>query len=157
MAGALDRFAPGSSAGYQRFFDLSARLHRISERWFFWRPVGGMRDMFDFKSSLDRTMLGDVLAMRMGRSVACTVRRHMPDARVAQMMDHFTQYVGSAPDQSPAVLCGIAHMQTDEGIWYPMGGTRAVPAGARSARAELGVEIRHRCQVADASCTEAGA
>ena len=44
------------------------------------------------------------------------------------MVDHFTQYVGSAPDASPAVLCGIAHMQTREGVWYPMGGTRAIPA-----------------------------
>ena len=72
-------------------------------------------------------MLGDVLAMRMGRSVAGTVRAFTPDPRVAQMLDHFTQYVGSSPYGSPAVLCGIAHMQTDEGVWYPIGGTRAVP------------------------------
>ena len=53
------------------------------------------------------------------------------------MLDHFTQYVGSAPDASPAVLCGIAHMQTSEGIWYPRGGTRAVPEalGKLAARA----------------------
>jgi phytoene desaturase len=58
------------------------------------------------------------------------------------MLDHFTQYVGSSPYASPAVLCGIAHMQTNEGVWYPMGGTRAVPlALARLAR-ELGVEFR---------------
>jgi phytoene dehydrogenase-like protein len=66
----------------------------------------------------------------------------MPDARVAQMMDHFTQYVGSSPYGSPAVLCGIAHMQTDEGVWYPMGGTRAVPVALEKLARELGVEIR---------------
>ena len=43
------------------------------------------------------------------------------------MLDHFTQYVGSSPYNSPAVLCSIAHMQVDGGVWYPMGGTRAVP------------------------------
>ena len=53
--------------------------------------------------------------MKMGRTVAGTIRSAMGDQRVAQMLDHFTQYVGSAPDASPAVLCGIAHMQTDEG------------------------------------------
>ncbi len=37
-------------------------------------------------------------------------------AQLRQMMDHFTQYVGSSPYGSPAVLCGIAHMQTAEGI-----------------------------------------
>ena len=75
-------------------------------------------------------------------SVAGTVRAFNPDPRVAQMIDHYTQYVGSSPYGSPAVLCGIAHMQTDEGIWYPKGGTGAVPRGAGQARAELGVEIR---------------
>jgi len=58
------------------------------------------------------------------------------------MIDHFTQYVGSAPDASPAVLCGIAHMQTAEGIWYPMGGTRAVPEALVKLGTELGVDFR---------------
>jgi len=75
----------------------------------------------------------------MGQSMASMVRSYVPDARVAQMIDHFTQYVGSAPDQSPAVLCGIASMQTKEGVWYPMGGTGAVPRALRKLAAELGV------------------
>ena len=144
MAAKLDTFSPGngSGAGYRDFAKLSKRLSEISERFFFYKPIGGLRDMFDLKASFDPKMLSDVLAMKMGRSVAGVVRSHTPDPRVAQMMDHFTQYVGSSPYGSPAVLCGIAHMQTDEGISYPMGGTGAVPrALARLAR-ELGVEIR---------------
>jgi 1-acyl-sn-glycerol-3-phosphate acyltransferase len=70
------------------------------------------------------------------------VRSHVPDARVAQMLDHFTQYVGSAPDASPAVLCGIAHMQTSEGVWYPVGGTGAIPRALNRLASELGVEVR---------------
>jgi phytoene dehydrogenase-like protein len=78
----------------------------------------------------------------MGRSVAGTVRKFVPDPRVAQMLDHFTQYVGSCPESSPAVLCGIAHMQTSEGVWYPRGGIRAVPEALVRLGAELGVEYR---------------
>ena len=66
----------------------------------------------------------------------------MPDARVAQMLDHFVQYVGSSPYGSPAVLCAIGHMQTSEGIWYPMGGTRAVPVALERLAGELGVDLR---------------
>jgi phytoene desaturase len=58
------------------------------------------------------------------------------------MLDHFTQYVGSSPYNSPAVLCGIAHMQTDGGVWYPMGGTRAVPVALLQLAERLGVEVR---------------
>ena len=42
------------------------------------------------------------------------------------MVDHFAQYVGSNPFASPAVLSSIAHMQTNDGVWYPKGGTGAV-------------------------------
>ena len=48
------------------------------------------------------------------------------------MLDHFTQYVGSCPEQSPAVLCGIAHMQTQEGIWYPRAARARCPRHCRS-------------------------
>jgi phytoene desaturase len=146
MSGELERFAPGTNSGqrYLDFIKLSERLNDISQRHFFYKPIGGLRDMFDVKASFDPQVLGDVLAMRMGRTVAGTVRAYTPDARVAQMMDHFTQYVGSSPYGSPAVLCGIAHMQTDEGVWYPIGGTRAVPVALEKLARELGVEIRTR-------------
>jgi phytoene desaturase len=144
MARTLDEFAPGTGSGarYRQFINYSARLDQISQRHFFYKPIGGLRDMFDWRSSFDAKVLGDVLAMRMGRSVAGTVRAYTPDARVAQMMDHFTQYVGSSPYGSPAVLCGIAHMQTNEGVWYPLGGTRAVPEALEKLARQLGVEIR---------------
>lgn len=144
MARTLDAFAPNTDSGrrYRDFIEHSARLHDISQRHFFYKPIGGLRDMFDWRSSFDPKMLGDLLAMRLGRSVASTVRAFTPDARVAQMMDHFTQYVGSSPYGSPAVLSGIAHMQTEGGVWYPVGGTRAVPLALEKLARKLGVEFR---------------
>lgn len=144
MARRLDGFAPGSGAGegYRRFQSVSERLHAISERFFFWKPVEDLRDTIDLKRNLSASTLADVLALRMGSTVAGTIRGHVPDARVAQMLDHFTQYVGSSPYNAPAVLCAIAHMQTNDGVWYPMGGTRAVPVALERLARELGVEIR---------------
>ncbi len=158
MAKRLEQFAPGtgSGAGYRDFMKLSHRLNDISRRFFFDKPIGGLRDMFDFKTAFDPKVLGDVLAMRMGRSVAGTVRKFNPDPRVAQMIDHYTQYVGSSPYGSPAVLCGIAHMQTDEGVWYPMGGTRAVPVALEKLARELGVEIRTHTRI-EKILTQSGA
>lgn len=144
MSARLDQFAPGTRSGecYAEFLRLSARLNSISQRHFFYKPIGGLRDMLDLKAGLNPKLLSDGLAMRMGRTVAGTVRSFTPDPRVAQMIDHFTQYVGSSPYGSPAILCGIAHMQTDEGVWYPIGGTRAVPLALETLARELGVQIR---------------
>ena len=55
-------------------------------------------------------------------------------------MDHFTQYVGSSPYGSPAVLCGIAHMQTRRGRLVSDGrhARRAGRAGKTRARTRRG-------------------
>jgi phytoene desaturase len=149
MRTTLDAYAPGtgSGAGYGRFMELSERLHRISEEYFFWRNVGGLKDMFDPRRGLSLSIVKEVMGMRPGRSVAGTVRSFVPDQRAAQMLDHFTQYVGSSPDASPAVLCGIAHMQSNDGVWYPRGGTGAVPRALASLAVDLGVEIRTKTPV----------
>lgn len=133
--------------GYERFIKMSEGLHGVSDRFFFWRSVGGLADTMDVGGAFSISVLKDVLSLKMGRSVASVVRSHVPDHRVAQMMDHFTQYVGSSPYASPAVLCSIAHMQTEEGIWYPVGGTRAVPEALCRLATELGVEIRTSADV----------
>jgi phytoene desaturase len=145
----LDGYAPGSGSGdgYARFMELAERLHRLSNEFFFWRSVGGMKDMFDPRRSMTLSVVQEVMGMRPGHSVAGTVRAFVPDARAAQMLDHFTQYVGSAPDASPAVLCGIAHMQSHDGVWYPRGGTGAVPRALASLAVDLGVEIRTRTPI----------
>lgn len=129
-----------SSAGYRKFMEMSAGLHGVSDRFFFWKSIGGIADTMD-SGAFSPAVLRDVLSLKMGRSVASVVRSHVPDHRVSQMMDHFTQYVGSSPYQSPAVLCSIANMQTTEGIKYPVGGTRAVPEALAKLADELGVEI----------------
>lgn len=143
MKQALTDFTRGAAdpQKYEQFIAYAQRLHDISERFYFWRSIGGIWDMMDLRATFSPATLRDVLAMGMGRSVAQTIRSHVSDQRVAQMLDHFTQYVGSSPEASPAVLCGIAHMQTHDGVWYPLGGTGAIPAALARLARELGVEF----------------
>ncbi|HYO83067.1 MAG TPA: phytoene desaturase family protein [Bryobacteraceae bacterium] len=143
----LQTVAPSSAEGYARFIDLSKRLHEISDKYFFWRSVGGIGDTFDFSGTFQISVLRDLMQMRMGSTVAGTIRDFIPDRRLAQLLDHFTQYIGSSPEASPAILCAIAHMQTDEGVWYPRGGTAAVPRALRKLANELDVEFRTGVEV----------
>jgi phytoene desaturase len=144
MAASLDRLSPGSGAGkgFVRFQSLARRLHDISDRYFFYKPIGSIGDMFRARDTLNPGSLKDVLALRSWSTFASTVRAHIPDARAAQMVDHYTQYVGSNPYQAPAVLAGIASMQAGEGIWYPRGGTGAVPRALAELGGRLGVRYR---------------
>lgn len=157
MSGELAEFAGDVDAhGYRRFLRVAAELSRISDNFFFWRSVEGLRDTINLPENLKASTIRDVLALRMGSTVARTIRSHVSDERVAQMLDHFTQYVGSSPYGSPAVLCGIADMQLKQGVWYPIGGTRAVPRALENLAIKLGVEIRTHTPVASID-VEAGA
>jgi diapolycopene oxygenase len=139
QAAEFESMWPKMGKGYLKFLDDSRQLHSISDRFFFWRSVGNMRDTLDVAGAFDINVLKDVMRMRLGRSVSSNIRTYIPDANVAQMLDHFVQYVGSSPDESPAILCAIGHMQMEEGIWYPMGGTRAIPEALVKLATELGV------------------
>jgi diapolycopene oxygenase len=160
MKRTLRSFAPGDVKGYEDFLAVARRLSDVSDRFFFWKSVEDLRDTMDMKSSMSLATLSDVLSLRLHRTVAGQVKRNVRDKRVAQMLEHFIQYVGSSPLASPAVLCGIAQMQVGEGVWYPMGGTRAVPVAMTRLAEELGVEFRtgvevERIEVTDGRATAA--
>ena len=142
MAQAIEGFAPGNGAGFRDFIGMSRKLHEVSDKFFFWKSVEGIGDTLNFRDGMNLDTLRDVLSLRMGTTVAGQIRKRVKDGRVAQMLDHFVQYVGSSPYGSPAVLCSIAHMQTELGVWYPMGGTRAVPMALEQLAGELGVDLR---------------
>ena len=148
MRAELDRFAPGTADGYEAFLKVSERIADVSDRFFFWKTVEDLRDTMDLRSGMSISTLRDVMAIRMHRSVSSQVKRDVKDHRVTQMLEHFIQYVGSSPMASPAVLCGIAHMQVGEGVWYPMGGTRAVPEALARLASDLGVDLRPGVDVA---------
>jgi len=150
MAKTVAQYAPGSEQGYTDFIAMSEKLHDVSEKFFFWKSVEGITDTLSMKGMNLKT-LRDVLSLRMGTSVASQIRKRVPDARVCQMLDHFVQYVGSSPYAAPAVLCSIAHMQTQKGVWYPMGGTRAVPLALERLASELGVDLRPGTSIASIS------
>lgn len=147
MKAELNEYSPGTSDGYEKLFATSQELHDISNRFFFWRSVGSMRDTFQAGSALNLSLLKDVSRMRLGHTVAGTIRRDIKDQRVAQMLDHMTQYIGSSPERTPAICCAIGHMQASEGVWYPMGGTRAIPEALIKLAKELGVKFHVNAQV----------
>ncbi len=147
MAASLNAQEPGLGDRYTEFMRMSENLHGISDRFFFWRSIGSMRDTFDFSGAMNLAVLKDVMRMRLGQTVGSTIRSFIKDPNVGQMLDHLVQYVGSSPNASPAILCSIGHMQSEEGIWYPMGGTRAVPEALVKLGTELGVRYHPSTEI----------
>jgi diapolycopene oxygenase len=68
-----------TSRGYEKFMAISKQLDEVSNRFFFWKSVGGIGDTMDVKQSFSLNVLRDVLSLRFGRTVAGLVRSHIPD------------------------------------------------------------------------------
>lgn len=143
MAGRIEAMAGvAAGRGYAQLLARARRLHEVSAAYAFWRPIGGLSDVLRLREPGRGGLLHALAAVALHRTAGGLVRSYVPDERVAQMLDHFIQYVGSAPDMSPAVLCGIAHMQTSEGVHYPRGGAAAVARALEDLLDELGVQRR---------------
>jgi diapolycopene oxygenase len=149
FAADLDRQFPGRSAGrgYLEFLEFARRMYRLSEKVFFYKDLGGVGDMMR-RPPTDAGVLGDALRMRMHSTVARTAQRSIREPHLAQLTDHFMQYIGSSPFLAPAILSLIASAQGDYGCWYAMGGTRMVARALETVfreqggRVELGVGAR---------------
>jgi diapolycopene oxygenase len=149
MAQSLDRQFPGSGAGggWVELLEYSRRMFRLSEKVFFYKDLGGMADLMRRPPTGEPGLLGDVMRMRMLATMAGTVHRHIREPHMAQLCEHFLQYVGSSPFLAPSILALIASAQADQGCWYAMGGTRTVARALERCLREDGATVITGCGV----------
>ena len=142
FASDLDRQFPNErpGRGYMEFLAYARRMYRLSEKVFFYKDLGGIGDMMR-KPPTDAGLLGDVLRMRMHSTVARTSHRSIQEPHLAQLTEHFMQYIGSSPFLAPAILSLIASAQGDYGCWYAMGGTRMVARALERVFTEQGGKV----------------
>ncbi|MGA1056951.1 MAG: phytoene desaturase family protein [Phycisphaerales bacterium] len=144
MRQAMNRQFPGTGAGdgWARFIEYSRRMYRLSEKVFFYKDLGGIGDLVRTPPTREPGLLGDVMAMRIHSTMAATLHKHLREPHLAQLSEHFLQYVGSSPFLAPAILSLIAAAQVDEGCWYSMGGTREIAGALSRILGEESVEVR---------------
>ena len=144
MASAMDRQFPGRGVGqgWRDFLAYSRRMFSLSERVFFFKDLEGVADLMRKPPTSEPGLLRDVLGMRMHATVAGTVHKHVREPHLAQLCEHFLQYVGSSPFLAPAILSLIAAAQVDHGCWYAMGGTRSVARALERILGEQGACVR---------------
>ncbi len=141
MCRELKDFAPEEVANYLQFLAYSHRMNDISDRWFYWKSYGSLMDMAK-ANPMNLQSLQLTVSMDPTRTMHQAVRKHFKDERLAQLFEHFVQYVGSSPFVSPAILCLIAWVQIGLGCWYPMGGTGEIARSLTQLADEFGVEVR---------------
>ncbi|MDR3679790.1 MAG: phytoene desaturase family protein [Flavipsychrobacter sp.] len=67
--------------------------------------------------------------------------RSLRHPKLVQLFDRFATYNGSNPYSAPAVLCMIAHLEMNEGAYYPAGGMISIADALYNLCKDLGVSF----------------
>ncbi|UCC88707.1 MAG: phytoene desaturase, partial [Anaerolineales bacterium] len=133
--------------GYLQYLAYVARLHRIVGPVFIYSNPPRL-------SSLLRVSPLDAWRVDGLRTMSQAANSWVRSPHLRQMLGRFATYVGASPYRAPATLNVIAHVELNQGVWYPQGGVYQIAAGLSRLAQELGVEVRtgrpvHGIQVQD--------
>src|SRR3954453_8491228 len=88
----------------------------------------------------------DLLRARPWRTLHGLARAHARDPRLRMVIEGFATYAGADPRRGPAALAVAGYVEHAFGAWHVRGGLYAIVEALASRLAELGGELRTRCE-----------
>lgn len=135
----LPAFGLTEMEGYLAFLSYVARLYRITSPIFIY-------DQPPRLNSLRRVSLTDALRFDGLRTMSRAIDGFVRSPHLRQALGMFATYVGASPYLAPATLNVIAHVELNQGVWYPRGGVYRIAQAYAQLAGELGVELRTASQ-----------
>ena len=126
--------APQEVAGYRAYLAYAAEIHRLTGPVFIYDQPPTWRSFL-------RVPPPDWLKVDGLRTMDQSIARFVRSPHLRQLLGRFATYVGASPYLAPATLNVIAHVELNEGVWYPQGGIYQIAVALRRLAAELGVQI----------------
>lgn len=140
MVEQIRRLDERDAEGYLAYLGYVARLHRVTGPAFIYGAPPTWR-------TVTQVAPADALRLEPWLTMDAAIRRYVRSPHLRQLLGRFATYVGGSPFRAPATLNVIAHVELNEGIWYPRGGVYAIAAALARLARELGVTIRTGCPV----------
>jgi phytoene desaturase len=140
MLAQIQEIEPGDVEGYLNFLGYAARLHRITGPVFIYDQPPTWRSFL-------RVPFQDWLRFDGLRSMDTAIQSYLKDPKLRQFFSRFATYVGASPYLAPATLNVIAHVELNQGVWYPRGGVYEIAQAFSRLATEVGVQIHYQSQV----------
>lgn len=140
MARQIEAIDREDVAGYQRYLDYAATIHRVTGPVFIYDEPPTL-------ASFARVPIRDWLKADPFRTMNRAIRAHVRSPQLQQLLGRFATYVGGSPYEAPATLNVIADVELNGGVWYPQGGIYQIATALEKLAREIGVEIHLNCPV----------
>ncbi len=137
----LERFAPGSSAGFFRYLKSADKKKSIAFDVFLREPFSNVLEMAQPK------VLRGLFAAEAHRSVANVAFGHVEDERLRMALTFQTMYLGVSPFDAPALFGLLPSTEFGEGIWYVKGGLARISKALADLATKNGASIETNAKV----------
>jgi phytoene desaturase len=131
----LELMHPGDGEGYQEFLEYADRLFRVL------LPIFIQGEPPSFRRILRASRLNPFRFDGL-RSMQRAINSFVESPYLRQVLGRFATYVGASPFLAPATLNVIAHVELNQGIWYPLGGMYRLAEALAQCASDIGVDLR---------------
>ena len=145
----FNAFEPDGGTKLLRYLEQSRYKYDVAMRDFLYRDYRRLSDFFNPRMLIEGSKL------RVLSSLDKSVRRSFSDRRARQILEYAMVFLGTRPEEAPALYSIMSHVDMNLGVHYPAGGLAGVAQAMGVLAGEAGVEVRTNEPVT-AICVERG-
>jgi len=137
----FDTFEAGGGAKLDTYMDLARYKYKVAMEQFLYREYSSIFQFFNGR------MLREGLKLNVLDRMDRFVGRFFEDRRAKQLLEYAMVFLGTSPQNAPALYSIMSHVDIDLGVHYPLGGLGTVAQSFAALAREQGVTIRTRSDV----------
>lgn len=131
----FDSFEEGGGKKLEEYLASARDLYDLSVNEFQYRDY---RSTFDFLSG---RLILQGNRLHLFESLDSFVRRHFESDRARKIVQYSIGFLGGSPRNTPSFYHVMSHIDMTMGVWYPVGGMRAVAEAIAALARSHGAEI----------------
>ncbi len=139
----FESFEPGAGQQFDRFMKEAAVKYDVSMNDLVRKPSKSLLEFATLK------VMKGALKLNLFTKYDKYVRSYFKNKYLIQLMEFPVLFLGSAPNNTPALYSLMNYAGLMLGTWYPQGGMHKVVAGMARLASELGVDIRTNSEISE--------
>lgn len=136
LAAMLEQWEPGAADSFHSFIKQAGDKYHLAMKRLVFKPGRSLREY------MDPEVVRAVFRMQLFTSMRVHIASYFRDARIRQMMEFPTLFLGALPQRTPALYSLMNFADVAGGTWYPEGGIYGVVQAMHRMAERLGVQFR---------------
>lgn len=131
----FDSFEPNGAEKLRRYLESAAEKYDLSINELLYRDY---RSIFDF---LNGRLIMEGSKLHVLENLETFVNRHFESDEARKIVEYSIGFLGGSPQNTPSFYHIMSHIDLTMGVWYPVGGMRAVVDALHRIAREQGAQF----------------